>query len=130
MIKEIYHSATPIHQREHKIDIGGREIEVLHTPGHSPGHMCFWEKSKEYLFTGDLIYKDILSSNMIPVNMRSYYRNGFIGKFQHFLIDVANAKPRINKHALQKADVSIYADSMQSLVYKDIQNSLAEIEKL
>lgn len=32
--------------------------------------------------------------------------------------------------ALQKADVSIYADSMQSLVYKDIQNSLAEIEKL
>lgn len=32
--------------------------------------------------------------------------------------------------ALQKADISIYADSMQSLVYKDIQNSLAEIEKL
>ena len=23
------------------IDIGGRRIEVLHTPGHSPGHMCF-----------------------------------------------------------------------------------------
>ncbi len=41
-------------------DIGGREIEVLHTPGHSPGHMCFWEKSREYLFTGDLVYKDIL----------------------------------------------------------------------
>ncbi len=32
--------------------------------------------------------------------------------------------------ALQKADIFIYADSMQSLVYKDIQNSLAEIEKL
>ncbi|MEY8428178.1 SufBD protein [Lachnospiraceae bacterium 46-15] len=32
--------------------------------------------------------------------------------------------------ALQKADMSIYADSMQSLVYKDIQNSLAEIENL
>ncbi len=27
------------------IDIGGREIEVLHTPGHSPGHLCFWEKA-------------------------------------------------------------------------------------
>ena len=26
-----------------KIDIGGRVIEVCHTPGHSPGHMCFWE---------------------------------------------------------------------------------------
>ena len=42
------------------IDIGGREIEVLHTPGHSPGHLCFWEKSRGYLFTGDLVYKDIL----------------------------------------------------------------------
>lgn len=38
------------------IDIGGREIEVLHMPG----HLCFWEKDKGYLFTGDLAYKDIL----------------------------------------------------------------------
>jgi glyoxylase-like metal-dependent hydrolase (beta-lactamase superfamily II) len=42
------------------IDIGGRAIEVLHTPGHSPGHMCFWEKTRGYLFTGDLVYKDTL----------------------------------------------------------------------
>lgn len=42
------------------IDLGGRSIEVLHTPGHSPGHMCFWEKERGYLFTGDLVYKDTL----------------------------------------------------------------------
>ncbi len=42
------------------IDIGGRSIHVLHTPGHSPGHMCFWEKERGYLFTGDLVYKDTL----------------------------------------------------------------------
>lgn len=42
------------------IDIGGRTIEVLHTPGHSPGHICFYEKDKGYLFTGDLVYKDTL----------------------------------------------------------------------
>lgn len=42
------------------IDIGGRMVEVLHTPGHSPGHMCFWEKETGYLFTGDLVYKDTL----------------------------------------------------------------------
>ncbi len=42
------------------IDIGGREIVVLHTPGHSPGHMCFWEKKTGYLFTGDLVYKGTL----------------------------------------------------------------------
>lgn len=42
------------------IDLGGRKIQVLHTPGHSPGHMCFWEQERGYLFTGDLVYKDTL----------------------------------------------------------------------
>lgn len=37
-----------------------RGSQVLHTPGHSPGHMCFWEKERGYLFTGDLVYKDTL----------------------------------------------------------------------
>jgi glyoxylase-like metal-dependent hydrolase (beta-lactamase superfamily II) len=42
------------------INIGGRILQVLHTPGHSPGHMCFYEKERGYLFTGDLVYKDTL----------------------------------------------------------------------
>ena len=39
------------------IDISGREIEALHTPEHSSGHLCFWEKDRGYLFTGDLVYE-------------------------------------------------------------------------
>lgn len=42
------------------IDIGGRFVQIVHTPGHSPGHMCFLEKERGYLFTGDLVYKDTL----------------------------------------------------------------------
>ncbi|WP_324824137.1 MBL fold metallo-hydrolase [Sinanaerobacter sp. ZZT-01] len=42
------------------IDLGNRSVSVLHTPGHSPGHMCFFEKERGYLFTGDLVYKDTL----------------------------------------------------------------------
>ena len=33
-----------------RIELGGRTLEVLHTPGHSPGHMCFWEAERGYLF--------------------------------------------------------------------------------
>lgn len=51
---------TKILEDGDKIDIGGRNIQVLHTPGHSPGHMCFWEEERNYLFTGDLVYKDTL----------------------------------------------------------------------
>lgn len=46
---------------------------------------------------------------------------------------IAKNKPELKGDivsALQKADISIYADSMQPLVYRDIQNSLVEIEKL
>ena len=41
-------------------DLGGRTLEVLHTPGHSPGHCCFYESEREYLYSGDLIYKGCL----------------------------------------------------------------------
>ncbi|MBU0972950.1 MAG: MBL fold metallo-hydrolase [Proteobacteria bacterium] len=51
---------TRVLKHNDTIDIGDRCIEVLHTPGHSPGHMCFWEKERGYLFTGDLVYKDTL----------------------------------------------------------------------
>ena len=44
------------------IDIGGRSIEVLHTPGHAPGHMCFWESERGSLYTGDLVYKGTLTA--------------------------------------------------------------------
>ena len=38
-----------------RLDLGGREIHVIHTPGHSPGHCCFYEPEREYLYSGDLI---------------------------------------------------------------------------
>jgi Zn-dependent hydrolases, including glyoxylases len=38
------------------IELGKRTIQILHTPGHSPGSMCFYEKDNGYLYTGDLIY--------------------------------------------------------------------------
>ena len=38
------------------LDLGGRWLQVFHTPGHSPGHLCFWEEKTGYLFTGDLVY--------------------------------------------------------------------------
>lgn len=42
------------------INLGNRIIKVIHTPGHSPGHICLFEEEKGYLFSGDLIYKGTL----------------------------------------------------------------------
>lgn len=42
------------------IDLGGRSLEVVHSPGHSPGHICLWEGERGWLFTGDTVYKGII----------------------------------------------------------------------
>ncbi|CQR52117.1 MBL fold metallo-hydrolase [Paenibacillus riograndensis] len=38
------------------VELGGRALAVYHTPGHSPGHLVFWDTLNGYLFTGDLLY--------------------------------------------------------------------------
>ena len=38
------------------IDLGGRELEVFHTPGHSPGGVSFLDRQARALFVGDLLY--------------------------------------------------------------------------
>jgi glyoxylase-like metal-dependent hydrolase (beta-lactamase superfamily II) len=43
-----------------EIDIGDRILKVVHTPGHSPGHICIFEANSGYLFSGDLIYSGTL----------------------------------------------------------------------
>lgn len=39
-----------------RIDLGGRVLTVLHTPGHSPGHLCLFEEATGLLFAADAIY--------------------------------------------------------------------------
>ncbi len=36
------------------IAIGNLKFEVIHTPGHSEGHICLFEPTNGWLFTGDL----------------------------------------------------------------------------
>ena len=56
------------------IDLGNRKIRVIHTPGHSPGHLCFYDESKKYLFAGDLIYEGKLDA-YYPTTNPIQFRN-------------------------------------------------------
>lgn len=59
-------------QNGDEIDLGGRVVTVLHTPGHSPGHLCFWEPQLGYLYTGDLVYKDTLFAYYPSTDPQAY----------------------------------------------------------
>ena len=43
------------------VDLGGRQLEVVHTPGHSPGSACFLDSKTGCLFTGDTVYQGALN---------------------------------------------------------------------
>ncbi len=44
------------------LELGDRRLLVIHTPGHSPGHCCFCEPDRKYLYSGDLLYKGCLDA--------------------------------------------------------------------
>ncbi|MFQ5951062.1 MAG: MBL fold metallo-hydrolase [Candidatus Geothermarchaeales archaeon] len=35
------------------VDLGSVSFTVIHTPGHSPGHLCFYDEDRRVLFSGD-----------------------------------------------------------------------------
>lgn len=37
-----------------KLSTKAHTLEVIHTPGHSPGHICLYDPNKKWLFSGDL----------------------------------------------------------------------------
>ncbi|MBY8863375.1 MBL fold metallo-hydrolase [Nocardia sp. CA2R105] len=41
---------------EQRIAVAGTEIEIIHTPGHSPGSVCIHELETKVLFTGDTLF--------------------------------------------------------------------------
>jgi glyoxylase-like metal-dependent hydrolase (beta-lactamase superfamily II) len=50
-----WHISRFLHDGD-KIDLGGRTIEVLSTPGHTPDAICLLDRANGLLFTGDTYY--------------------------------------------------------------------------
>lgn len=54
------------------LDLGGRALQVHHTPGHSPGSICLLDSRDNLLFTGDTIYPGTLVAHLEGGNFEAY----------------------------------------------------------
>lgn len=49
-----------------KLDVGGISFEVRHTPGHTPGHCCFYWPDEGVLFSGDQLFAGSVGRTDLP----------------------------------------------------------------
>ena len=40
------------------VEMNGARFKVLHTPGHSPGSVCYWCPDEHVVFSGDLLFEN------------------------------------------------------------------------
>lgn len=55
-----------------KLQLGDHELEALHTPGHTCGHMVYISHKYKCIFMGDLIYDGLLFINLPDSDFNSY----------------------------------------------------------
>lgn len=48
------------------LEIGRLRFQVLHTPGHTPGHVCFYEPDQGVLFDGDVLFHRGIGRSDLP----------------------------------------------------------------
>lgn len=54
------------------IDLGDRRLTVLHLPGHTPGSICLFDKKNGELFSGDVIYDDLILDELHESSIDDY----------------------------------------------------------
>lgn len=63
-------SDIPVVDRDLKdtqhIRFGNTTLELIHTPGHTPGHICLWNPENRLLLTGDTLFRESIGRTDLP----------------------------------------------------------------
>ena len=94
-----------------EINIGNRTIVVMHTPGHSPGHCCFYEPKRKYLYSGDLIYQGKLDAFYPSTDPKKFWQS--IEKIR--LLTVNRIFPGHHNMQISSDIIDKIADAFQSI---------------
>ncbi|WP_373505858.1 MBL fold metallo-hydrolase [Aestuariivirga sp.] len=105
-----------------KIDLGGRVLELLHTPGHSPDSVSLLDREANIMFAADFVYPGKLYAQIRNSDLKAYLESAeallpLIGEDTAILC--AHGKPDANRlnraPRLARKDVADLASSLTRL---------------
>lgn len=68
---------------------GNIVLEVLHVPGHTPGHLCFFEAKSRNLIAGDCLFRQSIGRTDFPYGSHELLVSGIKNKLLSLGDDVA-----------------------------------------
>ena len=93
-----------------RIDLGGRQLEVILTPGHTPDALCLLDRAQRQLFTGDTFY---------PGGLWLFVPETDLDAYQHSIERLAGLASSVDvlrpAHILPEADPRLLAKVAEAL---------------
>lgn len=69
------------------------ELEVIHTPGHTPGHICLFEPERKVLFSGDHLLANISPNPILELTPNGEGRNKSLLQYLESLGKITQKSP-------------------------------------
>ena len=104
------------------VDLGGRKLEVIHTPGHSPDSVSLFDRQAKILFAADYVYPGSLYAQIPGADLADYLNTGeslllILDEETHLLC--AHGKPdKQRQHRapmLNREDIADLAEALRKL---------------
>lgn len=104
------------------IDLGGRELEIVESPGHAPDALCLLDRENRLLFTGDTFYLAPLYAQLPGSDFDAYARTAHrlsgLAEQVDWLLPGHNVT-NVPASYLQKLDEAFQAIQNRTAAYKD-----------
>ncbi|MDR2910917.1 MAG: MBL fold metallo-hydrolase [Bacteroidales bacterium] len=55
-----------------KVSFGNTELEIIHVPGHSPGHLIFYNSDENFIIAGDVLFRGSIGRTDLPGGSGNY----------------------------------------------------------